>query len=144
MKKATIAHLVNEMLAGERHTYKHLKPYLDKTIDDINQKLNSKFPAFSEVDDTDPEYNYFPDRYIRSVVLPGAAWHYFVTDEEGMDSATQYKEIYQHNIFLMSRDYFNHVPEEYQETDFTGLPDARSIRDGERGVTVDGTSIHPG
>lgn len=134
---------VNELLAGERHTYNQLIIYLDKTIDDINSQLNSTFPAFSELPEGKAEYAYFPDRFIRSVVCVGAAWYYFTTDEEGISTAPQYQYDYDRGLFIMLRDYFNQVPVEYQSTDLKALVMAKDIEDGERGVSVDGYSILP-
>lgn len=44
----TIFNYINERLAGEQLLYSQLLVFLDGTIDDINQALNSNFPAFSE------------------------------------------------------------------------------------------------
>ena len=66
----TIVNYINEKLAGEQLLYSQLLVFLDGTIDDINQALNSNFPAFSEFSEADenyPDYNFFPDRYIRTV-----------------------------------------------------------------------------
>ena len=66
----TIVNYINERLAGEQLLYSQLLVFLDGTIDDINQALNSNFPAFSEFSEKDenyPDYNFFPDRYIRTV-----------------------------------------------------------------------------
>lgn len=135
--------LLNEMLAGERHSYAQLKLHLDRTIDDINADLGSCYPAFSEMDPLKAEYDYFPDRYIRTVVLPGAAWYYFTTDEEGISTASQYALDYERGKFLMLRDHFNSVPAEYQVTDLKALVSYKDIETGERGVTVDAISLLP-
>ena len=76
MKIIDIVKLVNTYLAGEHLTYQKMLPYLDATIDDINDKLNSSYPPFSALPYTSDTattiaYNMFPDKYIRSVVAPG-------------------------------------------------------------------------
>lgn len=114
MQLKDITSNVNKCLAGELLTYSELKFYLDKTIDDINSQLNSKYPAFSELDTTATEYTAFPDRFIRQVVIPGAAWYYYVADEEGTPTAQQYASDYQRGLNLMLRDMLYGVPAEYQ------------------------------
>jgi hypothetical protein len=143
MKLQEIVNSLNELLAGERHSYAQLKRFLDRTIDDINQQLNSTFPAFSEMPEGKAEYDYFPDRYIRSVVLQGAAWYYFTTDEEGNQTAPQYMMNYERALYYMLRDHFNSVPEEYQATDLTPLVENSTLVHGERGVSVDVRNILP-
>lgn len=150
-----ITSLLNTMLAGERHTYNQLKPFLDKTIDDINAQLQAKFPVFSELPEGSLEFNLFPDRYIRSVVVPGAAWYYFTTDEEGISTASQYMFDYERCMALMVRDYINLVPLAYradlielEDGSFTRAPSTalypgEADRDGERGITVDAFNIFP-
>ena len=103
---------VNAKLAGEQLTFEEMVLFLDETIDDINRELNACYPAFSEVDRS-LDYNYFPNKYIRSVVITGAAYKFYVTDEEGIITATQYQYDYLNNLFAMKRDYSASVPEEY-------------------------------
>ena len=134
---------VNTLLAGEREGYHQLIGHLDKTIDDINAQLNSTFPAFSELPEGKAEYDFFPDRYIRSVVCVGAAWYYFTTDEEGISTAPQYLMDYERGLFYMLRDYFNSLPEEYQETDLKALTFSSDLEAGESGVEIDGWTILP-
>ena len=57
--------------------------------------------------------------YIRLVIVPGAAWHFYVNDEEGMQTATQYQTEFEKGLFLMLRDYATQVPELYQVTAVT-------------------------
>jgi hypothetical protein len=119
MKLTDIVDRINNKLAGELLSYDELKYHMDDVIDDINAKLNSKFPAFTEFVsgmDSYPDYNYFPDKYIRSVVVLGAAAKFYSTDEEGIDSAQGYSRTYATKLFEMQRDYSNQVPEAYQET----------------------------
>lgn len=110
---------VNAKLAGEMLNFDMIKVHLDSVIDDINSKLSSCFPSFTEFNSTAypeqyPNYNFFPDKYIRSVVINGAAYKFFVTDEEGIMTAQQYSYDYRDNLFLMERDYMALVPEEFQ------------------------------
>ena len=121
---------INAQLADEQFPYTQLKRYMDAVIDDINDKLNSSFPTFSEVEEHGflNEYNYFPDKYIRSVVIKGAAYKYYIMDEEGMATAEAYQYEYEDALFRMLRDYVDLVPEEYQAdrpgavtTDIEGL-----------------------
>lgn len=97
--------------------YSQLLVFLDSTIDDINQTLNSNFPVFSEFNESYeqyPNYNFFPDRYIRSVVVPGVCSKFYICDEEGSTVAEQYQYAYKDKMFLMLRDYSHQVPEEYR------------------------------
>lgn len=122
MKISEIVKRTNEKLAGETLLYSQLQVYFDEVIDDINSKLNSKFPVFSDVFTADAlqqdaEYNYFPDKYIRTVVVIGAAYKFYCTDEEGIASAQQYGYDYSTNLFVMERDYSNLIPDEYRATE---------------------------
>lgn len=113
-----IVQLINAKLAGELFTYAELESYMDEVIDDINTRLNAKFPVFSEFNSTEypqyPNYNFFPDKYIRSVVVCGAASKFYTTDEEGAVSASIYSYEYMERLFNMVRDFSVLVPEEYQ------------------------------
>lgn len=116
MEIGTLVKLVNNKLAGEMLSRNELLPYLDQVVDYINSQLNSCFPTFTEVvgsGETD-KYECFPDKYIRTVVVPGAAWNYYVVDEEGMNTAMQFQQEFGQNMFYMIRDYLEQVPEEYQ------------------------------
>lgn len=131
------------LLAGEQLVYSRLEVFLDSVIDDINSRLNSKFPSFSELNmdlvyEHEADYNYFPDKYIRSVVIPGAAYKFYVMDEEGIATAEQYGYEYEKNLFVMMRDYMEQVPEEYQDVskgsvmyheDMTAFPTPFNFRD---------------
>lgn len=112
---------VNRLLDGEQLVYSQLEPYLDAVIDDINTQLNAVFPTFSEIEkDTlrvaDTNYNYFPERYIRNIVCKGAAYKFYITDEEGSITAEQYGQDYMNNLFYMTRDYIDEVPLEFRST----------------------------
>lgn len=143
MKLSDIVHTVNELLAGERHPMSKLIRHLDRTIDDINSNLNSTYPAFSELPLGTAEYNYFPDRYLRTVVCVGAAWYYFTADEEGISTAPQYGNDYERGLFLMIRDWHSQVPEEFQQEHTSALYPTHSSEQGERGVSLNGWNILP-
>jgi len=143
MKILDIVAGVNELLAGERHSFAQLKRFLDRTIDDINAQLNSTFPVFSELDTSAEVYDLFPDRYIRTVVWPGAAWYYFTADEEGISTAPQYQMDYDRGLFMMTRDYFNQVPVEYQATEVTPLLEQGDPTLSEGGMFINGYNLLP-
>lgn len=120
MKVMDIVKLTNKYLAGEQLTFNKLVPFLDATIDDINNKLNSNYPTFSSLEFNElapiatAEYRFFPDQYIRTVVALGAAYYFYATDEEGEDVASSYRYKYAENLFYMQRDYIEQVPEDFQ------------------------------
>ena len=131
MRVGQIVNLINKHLADEFCSVAELTNYMDRVIDDINTRLNSKFPTISDVmaeagGTTDPDYNVFPDKYIRSVLVVGAAYKYYVTDEEGNATAQQYGAEYNQNLFYMERDYSFSIPEIYRESEqgFVNNPDS--------------------
>lgn len=107
MKLTDIRKLLNDALAGDTLTASEMMSHLDFAIDEINTTLNAEFPTMSSLDYTDveAEYTAFPDKYIRSVVIPGAAWHFYVQDEEGAVSSEQYQRSFNTGKFYMLRDY---------------------------------------
>lgn len=121
MRIKTLIESINTQLAGELLSIGELKDFVDKAIDDINTRLNTKFPVLTDVmSRAQLEYTAIPDKYIRSVVIPGAAFKYYTTDEEGAAVAPKYEEDYLKGLFYMERDYMPIVPEEYIETDEQG------------------------
>jgi hypothetical protein len=114
-----IVALINTNLADEMLSYYDLRPFLDRTIDDINTKLNSTYPTFTEQGNIDA-YNAFPDKYLRSVVALGAAWYYYVADEEGSPTALQLGSDYNNHLLLMQRDMLYNVPLQYQADSLQG------------------------
>lgn len=138
MELQKIVNAINKRLAGELMIYSELEIHLDAIIDEINNRLNSNFPAFSEFNSTDyanyPDYNFFPDRYIRSVVIPGAAFKFYVTDEEGISTATKYEQEYLTNLFYMERDYLGQVPGKFQNANHEGLLISDTTQD--RGIWI--------
>lgn len=135
---------INRKLSGERVSYADLQIHMDAVIDEINTDLNTIFPAFSELDLSVMDYNMFPDRYIRMVVVPGAAAKFYATDEEGIAVAPAYETEYMNNRFLMIRDYFSQVPAIYRNNDGSQGTVTYSAEDatGNRGVEVDGSYFH--
>lgn len=118
MEIAKICNLINQSLAGEMLRQDELILYMDKVIDDINNQLNSNYPSFSEYTSEFfpdyPNYNVFPEKYIRSVVVPGAAYNFYKVDEEGNNTAPLFRQEYQINLFYMVRDMMENVPPRFQ------------------------------
>lgn len=127
MKYSTIISLISKHLADEIVSESEMLSYMDRVVDDINARLNTTFPTFTEfkaaqfdyerADDStlvDLDYTAIPDKYIRSVIIPGAAFKYYTTDEEGGYSSPKYEEDYKQNLFYMERDYSFRVPQEYR------------------------------
>lgn len=124
MKVRDLVKLTNTYLAGEQLVYQKLVPFYDAVIDEINSRLNSTYPSFSSLELTDLDgdtavYDYFPDQYVRSVVALGAAHKFYEMDEEGVVYDTSYEQDYERNLFYMTRDHIDHVPEIFQ-SDSTG------------------------
>lgn len=118
MRVVNIINNINKYLAGEMLRYTDLEPFLDRTIDDLNQDLDSCYPSFSEfmqLNDIDPnaDYDLFPDKYIRTVVIPGAAFYYYQADEEGDTVANSFGGMYGDGRYKMQRDFTIQVPDEY-------------------------------
>lgn len=112
---------INSQLSGEMLNIGELTVFIDKAIDDINTRLNTKFPVLSDVIQArQTDYTVIPDKYIRTVVIPGAVFKYYTTDEEGAAVAPKYEEEYLKGLFYMERDYLNLIPEEYQDDDTQG------------------------
>lgn len=114
-----VVNLVNQKLAGELLSYNEMRMYLDNVVDDINSQLSTTYPTFSELGSA-AEYTAFPDRYIRSVVVSGAAWYFYTVDEEGTPTAQQFSADYGRNMFIMQRDMLYNIPEEYQADSLQG------------------------
>jgi len=125
MQLTQIVTTVNELLAGELLTYAQMVRFMDPVVDDINEALNAKFPSFSEFTEANypdnwPDYNFFPDKYIRSCVCKGAAYRYFTADEEGIATAQAYGWEYKDSLFKITRDFIDFVPEAYQDNTTLG------------------------
>ena len=142
MTISKIVKRINEELAGELLTYGELETFLDQVIDDINHQLDSKFPAFSDFSaetypDRYPDYNFFPEEYIRNVVIKGAAYKFYVMDEEGIPTAQMFQYNYQDQLFLMLRDYLEYVPEEFKKDGYSAVR-LWDVAWKEQGVRYDG------
>ena len=127
MKYSAIITLISKHLADEIVSESEMLSYMDRVVDDINARLNTTFPTFTEfkeqqfdyerTDDStlaDLDYTAIPDKYIRTVIIPGAAFKYYTTDEEGGYSSPKYEEDYKQGLFYMQRDYSFKIPEEYR------------------------------
>lgn len=126
MKISNLVNLINKKLADELCSQNQLLIHMDSVIDDINAKLNSTFPTFTEViaynnGVNDPDYQAIPDKYLRSVVVVGAANKYYEVDEEGNNTAPLFAQDYQQQLFYMLRDYSMCVPIQYRATEPQGM-----------------------
>lgn len=104
---------VNIKLAGEQLTLGQMRYFLNEAVDMMNTELDADFPSFDQYR-VDQEYDCIPDKYIRSVIICGAAYKFYEMDEEGIVTATQYQQDFLQNLFYMKRDYSMCVPREYQ------------------------------
>ena len=136
MKYNTIIGLISKHLADELVSESEMLDYMDRVVDDVNTRLNATFPTFTEFKeqnkDIDPillDYTPIPDKYIRSVVIPGAAFKYYTTDEEGNYAAPKYAEEYELGLFYMVRDFSFSIPAEYQ-ADEQGYVDMQGFNEG--------------
>lgn len=118
-----IKDLTNSRLAGEQLTYSQLLPYFDAVVDEVNARLHTQFKVFSEITSNDItlEYNEFPGKYIRTVVCVGAAYKWYIDDEEGIATADALGQEYQNNLFLMERDYGPLIPTDKRRDDKGGF-----------------------
>lgn len=141
MTYSDIAKQFNILLAGDNLPLREVLPHCDYAIDRINETLNTCYPTMSEYyidDEGNPResYDLFDNRYIRQVVLKGAAWHYYVTDEEGLQTSPQYQQDFENALFVMQRDTLYDIPFEYRASYEQGTVKAK--RDhwnlGERGL----------
>lgn len=137
-----IIQLLNDTLAGETLTEREALTYLDFAIDDINGELNSAYPTFTEfrdIEDSGSSYDLFDDRYIRNTVIPGAAWRFYVIDEEGLQTAVQHKEDFDKGKFKMLRDMLYTIPDKYRADDEQGFIIGNPTNDtvGNRGLELD-------
>lgn len=130
----TLCSFINKGYVISEHLRKlELLPYMDMVIDDINTRLQSSFPTFTEWPSFVEEYNakleeinnehdtdlprldpavysVIPAKYLRSVVAVGAALNFFTNDEEGEQVSTKYYVVYEQNMFTMIRDFHELVP----------------------------------
>lgn len=112
---------INTNLAGDTLLYQNLRIYLDAVIDDINEDLHTKFPAFSDLASNVTEYTAFPDHYQRTVLVYGAVVKYYAVDDEGYQSQNDYfVQQYNKHRYTMIRDYLESVPTEYKAPETEG------------------------
>lgn len=104
---------VNIKLAGEQLTLGQLRYFLNEAVDAMNEELDANYPDFDNYNSND-EYDCIPNKYIRSVIICGAAYKFYEMDEEGIITATQYQQDFLQNLFYMKRDYSMYVPHEYK------------------------------
>ena len=121
MKYNILVGLISKHLADEIVSEGEMLSYMDRVIDDINTRLNTVFPTFTEFKEENNnltaellDYIAIPDKYLRSVVVPGAAYKYYTTDEEGSYAAPKYEEEYRTALFYMERDFSFRIPEQYR------------------------------
>jgi len=126
----------NRKLAGEMLQYSEIVDLLDDVVDEINEDLNSIFPVFSDLEQGADTYAYIPDKYIRSVIIPGVAFKYFVQDEEGERVASEYYSDYSKARATMVRDYIELVPEEFKSENAGYVSDARLDSETVGGVVL--------
>ena len=103
---------INQDLAGELMSLKMMLSHINWAIDNINSELNACFPILK---DTDTEYTAIPDKYIRSVIVPGAVHHYYMVDDEGATGEQDFNQMFQNGLFIMLRDYSHLIPARYQD-----------------------------
>lgn len=141
MQISILVSLINHKLADELLSQTQLLMHMDSVIDDINAQLNTVFPTFSEViaeeGVNDPEYTHIPDKYLRSVVVVGAANKYYEVDEEGNQTAPLFAQDYRQNLFYMLRDYSMSIPERYQAEE-QGVLDMSDTDLGAPGIRIGG------
>lgn len=125
--KQLIAFIMNNYITTEVLHDVDVIGYMDIVIDDINDRMQTAFPVFSEwplfveawnanhPDDLlDPAYySAIPRNYLRSVVAPGTAVNFFTSDEEGEQVAGKNYFAYERNISKMVSDYMELVPDIY-------------------------------
>ena len=109
---------INTYLAGEQLSWKMMAIHVNWVVDQINEYLNACFPQFEDTpkddDDNVRTYTAIPDLYIRTVIVPGAAHHFFMIDDEGATAEQDFNFLYQQGLFNMLRDYSHSIPDEYQ------------------------------
>ena len=140
MHIANLVKLINHKLADELLSQTQLLMHMDSVIDDINAKLNTIFPTFSEViakeGVSNPDYQAIPDKYLRSVVVVGAAHKPYEVDEEGNASAQMFAQDYQQQLFYMLRDYSLSIPTEYRAEVVQGAIELNDEKLGTPGLTL--------
>ena len=117
MKNTELLRLINDRLQGELLTWNEVIKYGDAVIDDINVQLYALYPTFSQAQQLPGwygEYNFFEDKYLRSVVVIGVVYKYYIAEEEGEQVAQLFASEYDAALFAMKRDMYNQVPEVFE------------------------------
>ena len=146
MTHSDILKELNTTLAGEYLTWKQARPHLQWALDKLNDDLDTVFPDLGDTleytypDDEDGTthtgYDYIPDKYIRAVLINGAAHHFYMVDDEGMTSEVTFAQEMREGLFKALRDYSAYIPNKYfKDADLAGSM-AFSIEDkvGRRGI----------
>lgn len=118
MKHTEILMLLNKKLNDEKLTWQQAVRFLDSTIDDINRELHSVYPTFSQAEllpGYAQNYNFFPDQYVRDVVIIGASYKFYADEEEGEPIARVFQTEYASALFYMKRDFLSQVPTMFQQ-----------------------------
>ena len=108
---------LNSLLAGEMLSMDMMKQHINFAIDDVNAAMDTCFPVIDDVSDLSDTYTAIPDKYLRMCILPGAAHHYYMVDDEGTTPEQDFARQYEAGKFFMLRDYSCSVPSEYQVQD---------------------------
>ena len=108
---------LNSLLAGEMLSMDMVKQHFNFAVDDVNSALNANLPVLDDVSDLTVAYTAIPDRYIRMCILPGAAHHYYMVDDEGTTPEQDFARQYEAGKFFMLRDWSCSIPEQYQVAD---------------------------
>lgn len=124
LKRADIVDRVNQKLYEGMYNYTDIKEEFDDAIIYINNTLHSKFPMFSEVmvdDQSTYSYEdkdglkapYFPEKYMRTVVIEYVVAQLFRREAEFSNEYTTAMQAFERNLDAMFRDFYEHVPEEF-------------------------------
>lgn len=111
---------LNTMLNGELVPWKRLIQHINYAIDEINTVMNTVFPIVDpegSAADMNTDYDAIPNKYIRTVILPGAVHHYFMVDDEGTSPEIDFARQFEAGKFFMLRDYSSSVPDVYKVKD---------------------------
>lgn len=115
MLKAHIVKRINEKMFEGLYSYEDMKYELDDAIILINNTMHSKFPFMSEFFEATPEgnYDFFPEEYIRSVVIEYVVSALYRREGEFSNEFNTAVGAYNRGLEVMFRDHYHRVPEEY-------------------------------
>lgn len=104
---------VNRQMDDEMYVWFDIEYIAQKVLDEINDRLSSNFPEIEGFgEDEGADYNFFPNRWIRGVLIPGIIYELLVVQDEFENLSFQRLREKQEGLEKMFRDYT--VPEEYQ------------------------------